>query len=112
MTKSEFAPDGTFEIVSEDGLRATINPEGAYIESLQPLHGSQLLFPRTEIGDDKSRGGVFACAPVFGPGDKVGLAQHGFARNFEWRIDPSGDQNLVHLSHYIHKGEESPEYKP
>jgi galactose mutarotase-like enzyme len=112
MAKPEFAPDGTFEIVSEDGLRATINPEGAYVESLQPLHGSHLLFPKTEIDNGKSRGGVFACAPIFGPGERVGLAQHGFARDLEWRVVPSDDQNLACLSYSVPSDEASPELKP
>jgi D-hexose-6-phosphate mutarotase len=35
----------------------------------------------------KDRGGVPVCAPIFGPGEMVGLNQHGFARNTVWTVD-------------------------
>lgn len=74
---------GLIRLRSKTGEVAMINPKGAFIESLEALGGDELVFPRQRI-NGRDRGGVPVCAPVFGPGTKVGLAQHGFARNLTW----------------------------
>jgi len=63
---------------------ANIDTEGVCITQL--LHDeTNILFPAQKIAD-KLRGGIPVCAPIFGPGDIVGLAQHGFARDVEWVV--------------------------
>jgi D-hexose-6-phosphate mutarotase len=63
---------------------ADIDTTGAYLTQLK--NGmTELLFPAQRIGE-KMRGGIPLCAPIFGPGDTVGLRQHGFARDVEWKV--------------------------
>lgn len=85
MNTHESPRPGKIELES-GALIATINPEGAYLESLSLTDGTELLFPRQEI-DGKDRGGMPICAPIFGPGGQTGLNQHGFARNIPWQIE-------------------------
>lgn len=82
--------------IEHEGLVATVNPLGAYVESLVNPDGQELLFPRQEI-NGKDRGGLPVCAPIFGPGEAVGLKQHGFARNLMWQRVPSNYPNEVIL---------------
>ena len=72
-----------------------INLQGAYVTSLNYAR-KEVLFSAQKLGE-KLRGGVPVCAPVFGPGESVGLAQHGFARDIEWRIF-SRNENEVKLT--------------
>lgn len=64
------------------GLR--LQTQGAYITQLFDST-EQLLFPAQMIGQ-KLRGGIPVCAPIFGPGESVGLRQHGFARDVGWTV--------------------------
>lgn len=73
------------ELTNVYGDIVTVNPEGAFVETMKLEDGRGVLFPRQWLGE-KDRGGVPVCAPVFGPGDAVGLAQHGFARNCTWEV--------------------------
>lgn len=73
-----------FELNTPEGLCAVVNPTGAYLESLVTADGYDLVFPYRRI-DGKVRGGIPVCAPIFGPGEKFGLKQHGFARDLVWR---------------------------
>ncbi len=63
-----------------------VNPEGAFIEAWTDTDGTELLFARRNMQNGKNRGGIPVCAPIFGPGDTVGLNQHGFARNCVWEV--------------------------
>lgn len=77
---------------------ATVNPNGAWIESLED--GNEAIFyPRTELrsesGERKARGGMHVCLPNFGPGGTNGLDQHGFGRNLEWRVISSDKNSLT-----------------
>ena len=62
-----------------------IDTKGALVCSFDVDANRQILFPAQMIGE-KLRGGIPICAPIFGPGDDVGLRQHGFARDVEWSI--------------------------
>lgn len=73
------------ELRSENGAVAYVNPCGAYVESLAAPGGRQLVFPRRTMPNGKDRGGIPVCAPIFGPGDAVGLKQHGYARTMRWQ---------------------------
>ena len=73
-------------LVHESGIKAVVNPAGAFVESLTAADGTALLFARRDMPNGKNRGGIPVCAPVFGPGETVGLNQHGFARNVRWAI--------------------------
>jgi galactose mutarotase-like enzyme len=42
----------------------------------------------------KNRGGIPLCAPIFGPGETVGLNQHGFARNCQWEISDQTESQV------------------
>lgn len=64
--------------------KCEISAQGAGVISLI-CQGVDILFPTQMIGE-KLRGGIPLCAPVFGPGEMVGLKQHGFARNIMWRV--------------------------
>ncbi len=98
MNSPETSPDNKLEIVTEDGLRAVVNPIGGYVESFQTINGIDLLFPRVDL-EKSVRGGVFACAPIFGPGDRAGLPQHGFSRNVTWQSKAGEDSSSVILTH-------------
>ena len=85
-------------VLEAEGLRASINPIGAYVESLVSADGSDLLHPRHHNTNGKSRGGMHVCAPNFGSGYKVGLPQHGFGRDLEWEtVSVSEDKTDVQL---------------
>jgi D-hexose-6-phosphate mutarotase len=73
------------ELIHISGTKATINPEGAFVESWKAADGTDLLFARRNMASGKNRGGIPVCAPIFGPGESVGLNQHGFARNVKWK---------------------------
>ncbi len=75
------------ELTHKTGARAVVSPEGAFVESWTAADGTELLFPRRDMANGKNRGGVPVCAPIFGPGETVGLNQHGFARNCTWTVD-------------------------
>ena len=77
---------------------ATINPEGAWVESL--TNGDvPVLFAKTELvsdsGDRKVRGGMHMCLPNFGPGGDSGLAQHGFGRTMTWHVAKVSDTSVT-----------------
>lgn len=75
------------ELINGEGTRAVVNPEGAFVESLELADRTPLLFARRDMPmSGKNRGGIPVCAPIFGPGETVGLNQHGFARNLRWDI--------------------------
>lgn len=73
--------------------RAEIDSNGAYLTNLT-IRGADLLFPAQQIGE-KTRGGIPVCAPIFGPGDSVGLKQHGFARDIGWKVRNSSDDEAT-----------------
>lgn len=81
-------------LVSAKGDKLELDLHGAYITSLQSAAGQDVLFTRTQIGE-KLRGGIPVCAPIFGPGDRVGLAQHGFARDIDWDVVEKTDHELT-----------------
>jgi D-hexose-6-phosphate mutarotase len=91
MHNPENRPNSKLEIVTPEGLKAIINPTGAFIETLHDKAGRDLVFPRQNL-NGKDRGGIPVCAPIFGPGEQFGLNQHGFARNMEWeQIEPDDE---------------------
>ncbi len=69
--------------------RATINPDGGWVEALTSKK-EPILFAKTVLasdsGDQKTRGGMHVCLPNFGPGGDSGLAQHGFGRTMPWKV--------------------------
>lgn len=85
-------------LVSAKGDKLELDLHGAYITSLQSAAGQDVLFTRTQIGE-KLRGGIPVCAPIFGPGDSVGLAQHGFARDIDWDVVDKTDHELTLCAH-------------
>jgi len=89
---------------------AEIDTNGALVRSLTVGGNKQLLFPAQMIGE-KLRGGIPICAPIFGPGDDVGLRQHGFARDVEWSvIHQSNDEVLLSFDAIKH-AKTSPPYQ-
>lgn len=79
-------------VLESADARVEIDSMGAYVRSLTNI-GRDLLFPAQQIGE-KVRGGMPVCAPIFGPGDAVGLKQHGFARDVEWMIAKQSDDTV------------------
>ena len=76
------------KIQNSKGMSVVVNPVGAFVESWTAAGGAELLFARRDMpGSGKNRGGIPVCAPIFGPGETVGLNQHGFARNCTWVVD-------------------------
>lgn len=73
---------------------AEIDTNGAYLTVLK-AGVKNVLFPAQYIGE-KLRGGIPVCAPVFGPGDAVGLKQHGFARDTEWKVLRQSDTETLY----------------
>ena len=71
----------------EVGSRAQVHLDGGFVGSWTAADGTALLFSRRDMPNGKNRGGIPVCAPIFGPGESIGLNQHGFARNCLWRID-------------------------
>ncbi len=97
MLGKERIPSKEIVLSTHDGFRASVDLDGAYLGSLVDSAGSDLIFPRQIIGV-KERGGIPICAPIFGPGDKFGLKQHGFARNLHWQIkDGHRDDGTAYL---------------
>lgn len=94
---SEFQKNSNIVLNTPEGFRAEINPLGAFVDNFTDCTGVDLLFPRQIIGE-KYRGGLPICAPVFGPGESVGLKQHGFARNLLWRTETSKSPNELKLT--------------
>jgi D-hexose-6-phosphate mutarotase len=82
-------------LASESREVLTVNPEGAFVESWLSAEGKELLFARRDMPETgKNRGGVPVCAPIFGPGETVGLSQHGFARNCLWEVDEQTESQV------------------
>jgi len=82
-------------------LRAVVNPQGAYLNSLTLTQdGAELplLYPRTETPDGETvrvRGGSFVCLPLFGAGE--GMSRHGFGQESQWSVYPHHDADWVGL---------------
>lgn len=94
MNNSEQAPRPKIELETAEGLRATVNPEGGFVESLISSDGKELLFPRQDI-DGKNRGGIPVCAPVFGLAKDIGLEPHGFARKQMWLTEIMDPERII-----------------
>lgn len=73
--------------------KASIDTQGAYLAELTD-RGDLILFTRQHIGE-KTRGGMPVCAPIFGPGESVGLSQHGFARDVKWTLEQKTENTLT-----------------
>jgi len=86
----------TIKLTNIYGDSAVVNAAGGFVETLLLEDGREVLFPRQRVGE-KDRGGIPVCAPIFGPGELAGLAQHGFARNCQWQIE-SENQDEVKLT--------------
>lgn len=72
-----------------------VNPEGAFVESLELADRTPLIYARRDMPTSgKNRGGIPVCAPIFGPGESVGLNQHGFARNLRWEVIEQADSQV------------------
>lgn len=85
--------------LTNNGLKSEIDTKGAYVNTLSK-DGVDILFPRTTIvesGKEKVRGGSHPCLPHFGISEKIGLSNHGFARDLEWNV-VSQDESSVVLS--------------
>lgn len=95
VSPAEQHPSTMVEIRNEQGTTAKVNLDGAYLEALVSPDGSDILFPRQLTAAGKDRGGIPVCAPIFGPGDQVGLKQHGFARNLSWHEMDSSETSLT-----------------
>lgn len=93
MTRHEALNGREIQLETMFGMEASINPEGAFIESVRAGE-KDLILPRQEI-DGKDRGGIPICAPVFGPAEQLGLNQHGFARNLPWEVGQQGQSSLT-----------------
>lgn len=85
-------------------LEAAVNPHGAFLEQLTLMLDKKgpvdLLTPRHKIwtpDGEKNRGGSHVCFPNFGPGEDLGLNQHGFGRNVQWEVLPARG-NLARLA--------------
>lgn len=69
-------------------MEAHIDTFGAYVVSLTK-GGEEVFFEKNTIvkdGATKLRGGSHVCLPHFGPSEKVGQTNHGFARECEWTL--------------------------
>ncbi len=82
------------ELNHPNGSRLIVSPQGAFVESWTAADGTELLFARRDMPNGKNRGGIPVCAPIFGPGDTVGLNQHGFARNCTWSVDEQKESQV------------------
>lgn len=83
--------------LTSDETACTIDPEGAWVTSLQ-CGETPVFFPRTEVsyGDlTKQRGGMHVCVPNFGPDRDGRLAQHGFGRTSTWTVTEQGDASVT-----------------
>lgn len=91
---------------------ATISPHGAWIETLK-AGDTTIFYPKTllrsELGEEKARGGIHVCLPNFGPDSKGSLPQHGFGRTETWdEVKTTGNHAVLELHgstvHYAHLG--------
>jgi D-hexose-6-phosphate mutarotase len=77
--------------------KAIVDPMGAWLTNLSDDNGD-ILFPKRSFKVDdvaKDRGGLFVCAPNFGPGGSSGLAQHGFARTQAWEVVDKTENSVL-----------------
>jgi glucose-6-phosphate 1-epimerase len=86
-----------------DGSKAIIDPQGAWLTNLSDEYGDILYPKRTLVAEDgskKLRGGCHVCFPNFGPGGESGQPQHGFGRVLTWEIaDKTESSVLLTLTH-------------
>lgn len=81
------------KLTSSGGGQAEIYLFGACITSWKPLNRDDLLFVRPDAvfnGQKPISGGIPHCFPQFGPGT---MQQHGFARNVNWSLVDSENNN-------------------
>jgi len=77
------------------GLKSEIDPDGAWINSLE-INGVEILTPRhIRAEDGKERGGMHICLPQFGPTEQFGLEQHGIGRKIEWQVQNMGVNSVI-----------------
>jgi galactose mutarotase-like enzyme len=84
--------------LSEDSVTATINEQGAWVETLS-ADDRPVFFPKSELvtatSETKLRGGMHVCLPNFGPGGESGLAQHGFGRTSSWSVIQQNESSVL-----------------
>lgn len=80
---------GEVELWHNSGIRAIVDPIGAWLTNLSDENG-HVLYPRRNLealdGSKKQRGGSHVCLPNFGPGGASGLPQHGHGRTSLWQV--------------------------
>jgi D-hexose-6-phosphate mutarotase len=77
--------------------KAIVDPMGAWLTNLSDDNGD-ILYPKRSFKVDgvaKDRGGLFVCAPNFGPGGSSNLAQHGFARTQVWEVVDKTESSVL-----------------
>jgi len=77
--------------------KAIVDPLGAWMTNLSDDNGD-ILYPKRKFQVDdttKERGGLFVCAPNFGPGGDSGQAQHGFARTATWEVIDKTESSVL-----------------
>lgn len=77
--------------------KAIVDPLGAWMTNLSDDNGD-ILYPKRKFqvdGTSKERGGLFVCAPNFGPGGSSGLPQHGFARISQWEVIDTTENSVL-----------------
>lgn len=78
--------------------KAVVDPLGAWLTNLSDDNGD-IFYPKralkTAHGSRKDRGGLFICAPNFGPGGGSELPQHGFARTEEWEVIDKTENSVL-----------------
>lgn len=77
--------------------KAIVDPMGAWMTNLSDDNGD-ILYPKRKFqvdGAAKERGGLFVCAPNFGPGGSSGQPQHGFARTVAWEVVDKTESSVL-----------------
>ncbi len=91
-------------LLQKDGVGATIEPMGGWLETLT-IDGTTVLFPRRTLknaaGEPKIRGGCHVCLPNFGPDATGNLPQHGFARESRWDVIEHMPDRLILRLHTV-----------
>ena len=88
----------TIITLGNDIIEASVDAQGAYVNSFRFRDGPDLLLPRAtyETSAGPKLRGTHICLPNFGPApDDSGLRQHGFARESLWRAATATNNYVI-----------------
>jgi glucose-6-phosphate 1-epimerase len=102
----EYSPPAYEIKMGSGGLRARIDRQGGYVQTLSRADGTPILYGA--ITPDGKRRATHVCVPNFGPDARGELHQHGFGRETVWTqevMSEEDDATQLRLTHTVDVGE-------